>query len=309
MAAWQKQRDYSNRINDGSSNAPALDIQQSWWAMIGLGENGKEWSMEMKFEKIAEAGFTTIVSWLPPKEEMDTWHRLLDRYRLNFAGLAFPRTPQDMLESLKPAKEFGRVQYLNAQVMDAFVIGDEAVRLLDDLLRAAEEANIPTMIETHRGTVTQDLIRTAEYVKALPHLRLTIDLSHYVVAGELHGTSEMTNAKSEALFDQLLQRTSGLHARVSNGEQVQIDVGADGDHPMVERFAGWWRKGIGYWLQQAQPGDRLPFCMELGPPIYAITRRDEHGREVEVSDRWQQALLLKRIVETEWAHVQREHVK
>jgi len=294
-----------NRVNDGSSNAPTLDVQQAWWAMIGLGENGKEWSMEQKFEKIAEAGFKTIVAWLPQKEEMDTWHRLLDRYRLKFAGLAFPYTPQDMLESLKLAQQFGRVQYLNSQVMDAFVIGDEAIRLLDDLLRVSEEANIPNLIETHRGTVTQDLIRMSEYLKALPNLRLTIDLSHYVVAGEMNGVNEQTNAKAEELFDRLLSRTSCIHARVSNGEQVQIDIGIEGEHPMVERFTRWWRKGMDYWLQQAQSGDQLPFCMELGPPTYAITRRHEHGRETEVSDRWQQALLLKRIVETEWAHVQR----
>ncbi|GGD80222.1 hypothetical protein [Paenibacillus nasutitermitis] len=33
-----------------------LHVQQSWWAMSGLGVNGKEWSTEERFEKIAEAG-------------------------------------------------------------------------------------------------------------------------------------------------------------------------------------------------------------------------------------------------------------
>jgi hypothetical protein len=50
-----------NRVNDGSDRAPRLAVQQAWWAMSGLGENGREWSVEEKVEKIAEAGFTGIV--------------------------------------------------------------------------------------------------------------------------------------------------------------------------------------------------------------------------------------------------------
>lgn len=295
------------RIIEEEAVGPKIDIQQSWWAMGNLGENGKEWTMEQKFDKIAEAGFTGICGFIPKHEEMDKWHHLLDRYHLNFSGLAFPYNIEDMIETLKLAKQFGRVQYINSQVMDAFVIDGEAVRLLDDLLLVSDEANIPNLIETHRGTVTQDLIRTAAYIKELPHLRLMIDLSHYVVAGEMNGGNEETNAKAEVLIDQLLARSAGMHARISNGEQVQIDIGHDGDHPMLNRFTNWWQKGMKHWLQQAESGEVFPFCMELGPPnYYGITRRDEYKNEIEISDRWQQALLLKRIVAEQWENVSKE---
>lgn len=39
----------------------------------------------------------------------------------------------------------------------------------------------------HRGLVTQDLIRTIGYTQARPDLRFDLDLSHYVVAGEIGG--------------------------------------------------------------------------------------------------------------------------
>ncbi|WP_336786206.1 hypothetical protein [Paenibacillus sp. MMO-177] len=39
--------------------------------------------------------------------------------------------------------------------------------------------------QTHRGRITQDLIRTTGYIQAIPQFALTIDLSHYVLAGEL----------------------------------------------------------------------------------------------------------------------------
>ncbi|WP_045520775.1 sugar phosphate isomerase/epimerase family protein [Neobacillus niacini] len=286
-----------NRITDGTANPPRLELQQSWWAMGGLGENGKEWTLEQKFEKIAEAGFKGICGFLPAQEEMDKWHRLLDHYRLSFSTLAFPRKLENMVESIRLAKQFGRVQYINTQVMEPFVIDQEAIRLLEELLQVSKEAGIPNFIETHRGTITQDLIRTANYVEALPQLQLMIDLSHYVVAGELNGTC----AKTEALFERLLARSAGMHARVSNGEQVQIDIGENGEHPMVSHFARWWRKGMKSWLRQAKSGDVFPFCTELGPPkYYAITRRDGSGREIEISDRWQQALLFKRMIEQLW---------
>lgn len=277
-----------------------LDVQQSWWAMGGLGTNGKEWSTEERFEKIAEAGYSGICGWIPAKEEMDKWHKLLDKYNLGFSALAFPRSVEDIQVSLDAAAAFGRVSYINAQVMDAFVTDQVAVRLLEGIVAASEQANIPVYIETHRGTVTQDLIRTVSYCKALPHMPLTIDLSHYVVAGEMNGTSEM----AEAHFDQLLKHTACLHARVSDGEKVQVDVGAEGDHPMLLHFKRWWRKAMVQWIAKAKPGDALPFVTELGPPgNYAMTYRDALGQVMEASDRWQQALLFKRIAEALWQEV------
>lgn len=288
------------KILDPVQTAPSLELQQSWWAMIGLGENGQEWSMEQKFEKIAEAGYGGISAAIPSEAEQDEWHRLLDRYRLNFSAMVFPSCAADLAVTLHAAARFGRVQYVNAQVMDSFVIDRQAERLLTELGETAEDAKVPFFVETHRGTVTQDLIRTSDYVRALPGLRLTIDLSHYVVAGELNGSME----KAEPYFEALLRRTSGLHARVSNGEQIQIDIGAEGTHPMLGHYKRWWGQAMSYWLDQAAPGEVLPFVTELGPPgYYAVTRTQPDGGELEISDRWQQALLFKRMAEGLWTRI------
>ncbi|MFC4779434.1 sugar phosphate isomerase/epimerase family protein [Paenibacillus sp. GCM10023252] len=292
MTSW-------NRVNDGTTKGPALHIEQSWWAMGNLGENGREWSFEEKFHRIAEAGFSGISAVMPPEAEWESWKRQLEQYQFSFSTIAFPRKVQDLTDTIRQTKQFGAVQYINSQVMDAFVIDQEATELLQGLLQEAESASIPLFIETHRGTVTQDLIRTADYVNKLPELKLVIDLSHYVVAGEMNGTSEA----AEAHFDQLLRRTAGLHGRISNGEQVQVDAGPEGEHPMVEHFTRWWRKGMSAWLKQAQPGDLLPFIPELGPPYYYAITEAAPGGDREISDRWQQALLLKRIAEEQWKQV------
>jgi hypothetical protein len=54
------------------------------------------------------------------------------------------------------------------------------------------------------------------------------------------------------------------------------------------------------WLQKAQPGDILPFTCELGPIYYSIP--DLSGKEI--SDRWQQALIIRRLAEDAWTDAQ-----
>jgi hypothetical protein len=91
-----------------------------------------------------------------------------------------------------------------------------------------------------------------DYFRALPGLGLTIDLSHYVLAGEM----VKAQPKAEPYFDVLLQRTSCIHGRVSNGEQIQIDLGlGESLHPVVSNYRSWWARGMIYWLQDAVQGD------------------------------------------------------
>ncbi|MBP1995970.1 sugar phosphate isomerase/epimerase family protein [Paenibacillus eucommiae] len=291
-----------NRYKNGSKEAPKLDIQQSWWAMYGLGDGTSEWSMEEKFEQIAKAGFTGILGRLPAPAEAEQWRKLLDEYGFSFGIQSFPESREDLGLLMRQAKDFG-VQYVNSQVADSFLIGAAAIQLLRELNEEACSAQIPYFIETHRGKVTQDLLRTVDYIQAVGDLRLTIDFSHYVLAGEMNEAA----VKAEPFFEKLLQRTSAIHARVSNGQQIQVDIGAAGEHPMVPYFMRWWKRGMAYWLQRAQPGEVLPFVVELGPPAYSMIceagSRQERGFRTdhrEISDRWQQALVFKQLAEEAW---------
>ncbi len=259
-----------------------------------MGQENGQWKRNSK--KIAEAGFTGILGSLPEKHEADKWRRLLDEYQFSFGIHSFPSSPEDLRAILGQAKDFG-VQYINSQVMGDFLIGQEAIHLLRSLVQEAKEVAIPYYVETHRGRITQDLIRTVDYVKAIPDLRLTIDLSHYVLAGEGCFSQE-----AEAYFDTLLKRTAAIHARVSNGHQIQIDIGTNGEHPAVERFIRWWETGMSYWRANAKEGDVLPLVCELGPPDYSMTRFST-DKPTEISDRWEQALVFKRLLEKAWQRV------
>jgi hypothetical protein len=94
----------------------------------------------------------------------------------------------------------------------------------------------------------------------------------------------------------VLERTSHAHGRISNGEQVQVDVG-DGSRQTPQFFVQIWAAMMRCWLKEAGPGDVFPFASELGPPRYAITLPD--GREF--SDRWEQSLVMKKLAEQAWA--------
>lgn len=293
---------------------PRLEVQMSWWGMNGLRvQKGarNESSMEEKVRSIAEAGYDGINGMLPEGKEAEQWHRLLDQYNLSYSVNAYPKTVEELDDFLCKAKSFGRVDFVNVQVMRPFLVGDQAVKLLADMAELSRSAGIPAYIETHRGTITQDLLRTVEYAHRLPGIELTIDFSHYVVAGEMRTVSD----EAEDMLQTLLSRTKSIHARVSNGEQVQIDIpmlasvdqeGAteiEHEHSMLKHFQQWWLGGMRSWRQGAKKDEVLPFICELGPPPYAITVRDTDGVECEVSDRWTQALLFARIARSLWEQI------
>ncbi|WP_331281330.1 sugar phosphate isomerase/epimerase family protein [Paenibacillus sp. UNC451MF] len=291
----------STHIN---SNKPRLDVQMSWWAMNGLRNSSEDrdsaWSQEAKLRSIADAGFAGVNAAIPEPAHAEEWKRLLDQFGLTLSVNAYPKTTEEMSEFIKKLRAYeGTVQYVNAQVLTPFIIDAQAEKLLYDIDRLAQDAGIHVFIETHRGTITQDLLRTVQYVNSLPSLRLTIDFSHYVVAGEMRTISD----EAEGLLQTLLARTSCIHARVSNGEQVQVNVGENGEHPMLVHFERWWECGMKHWLAQASDDDRFPFVCELGPPPYAITM-DEYGAKTEeISDRWTQSLWFAEKARSIWNRI------
>lgn len=275
-----------------------LEVHMSWWGMTGLEQSGSAASLEQRMMRIAEAGFDGINGFIPSPEDEEQWNRLLDQYGLTLSVNAYPGTLQDMASFLERAQQYGheRIQHVNVQVMTPFLIDEPAIELLQGLDALSRQAGIAAYIETHRGTITQDLLRTVSYVEALDRLRLTIDMSHYVVAGEMHTVSQ----QAEALIGKLLPRTSAIHARVSNGEQVQVDIGPSGEHPMLPHFERWWRSGMRQWCKSAELGSVLPFVVELGPPPYAITVDEYAGRKRELGDRWAQSLYLMELARRIW---------
>ncbi|WP_235533294.1 sugar phosphate isomerase/epimerase family protein [Paenibacillus sp. Leaf72] len=271
-----------------------LSVQMSWWGMEQVPDFAADTTAE-KIRRIADAGFDGINGFIPDQEQEAEWKELLAQHQLELSVNAYPASAADMESFLEKAVRFGGISFINAQVMTPFVTGIEAESLLGAIKELSRQAGIPVYVETHRGTITQDLIRTARYVRDLGQLDLTIDFSHYVLAGEMRSV----RPEAEELLQQLLVHTSSIHARISNGEQIQIGMEHEEAKVMLPLFERWWRKGMEQWLLRSQPGDNFPFVCELGPPPYAMTRHTGEGigegtgerTTAELSDRWRESLL------------------
>lgn len=62
---------------------------------------------------------------------------------------------------------------------------------------------------------------------------------------------------------------------------------------------GWWEYAIRSWRKRAKPDAVLTFLCELGPPPYAITG----SQGEELSDRWQDALVMKSMIKDLWQSI------
>ena len=145
--------------------------------------------------------------------------------------------------------------------------------------------------ETHRNCITNDLFATLLILDAIPELRLSADLSHYVVDREM---MQPISAEYQDYVTRILARSDSFQGRVANRCQVQLPLHFPQHRIWVETFRDWWRRGFASW--QARSAADGVFICELGPVDYAITGADGE----ELSDRWNEALVLKGWAQEDW---------
>ncbi len=279
-------------LNDGTAAAPRLRVQHSLWSLRRLPMNAEqEWSLNEKFERVKAAGFEAVECWLGPQDETEV-SEALKRHDLRLVLGHRPFQIEQTRTVVEQAVRLG-ADFVFAQPADAFTSLDSVVTLVTEGSKIAADNGLPYFVETHRNNFTENLPQTLALIERVPDIRFTADLSHFVVVGEFYGWED-EHASDRML--PVLERTAHLHARIGNGEQVQVDVG-DGTGQTAQFFVRLWKIAMQHWLKSAKPGDILPFTSELGPPRYAITLPD--GREF--SDRWEQSLVMKKLGEQAWS--------
>jgi hypothetical protein len=159
--------------------------------------------------------------------------------------------------------------------------------------RLAADAGIALHIETHRDRMTTDLLFTLHLLDHFPDLRLTGDLSHYVVGREF---AWPISDENHALMRRVIDHCWGFHGRVASREQIQVQLSFAQHKEWVDLFMAWWKYGFERWRERAGPDATLTFLCELGPREYAMTGADGY----ELSDRFAEALWLKESVRKMW---------
>jgi len=267
-----------------------IDIYQALWGMIDLPLNKMADAIEAQLLKIEQAGFDGVLNIIYDTDEATLrlakrTTELVKQANLKLGLSCEVHSLEDAKRKIEFAKE-QEAEFLNIMVKNYFIRGEAATNYLREILTIGGKNQVEVLIETHRGTVTQDLICTTDYVKSIEHMFLTIDLSHYVVGCEL----DESNSDVEAHFDQLLSRMKSCHIRVSNGEQIQVPIHLMKSY-QLDNFKRWWVKGANYYFEKNdQP---LPIIVELGPEPYHQRLLSENNEWVDACDRWEEALIWK----------------
>ena len=272
-----------------------LEVYQSLWGMQTSNPNHSERPHEEVFQQAADAKFAGMCL-DPGVNQIDEYLALKPLYEHHQMGClvnVFPNTVAQMRPLLEFTREMG-APYANviASVFPMTVEG--AVPIIRTWLEMADDIGVPLKFETHRDCITNDMFMTLQLLDAIPEMRLTADLSHYCLNREM---SAPISADNQAWIQRILERSDSFQGRVSSHEQVQVPLHFPQNQKWVAIFKDWWERGFRSWRSRAGENETLIFLCELGPPEYAFT--DANGEEL--SDRFEEALLIRGWVENIWA--------
>ena len=271
-----------------------LKVYQSLWAMEQRHPTKKEPSDEHNFKKIKKAGFSGATIDLAA-HEIKAFRAKKHHFVENNLGCmvnAFPYKMGDLRPILNLAKEFDAC-FVNIIGGVMPIDYKDAVPLVYTWMEEADKANIKILFETHRDSLLNDLYYTLQLIDAVPEMRLCADLSHFVVDREMWTPISKSD---QQYITTILERSDCFQGRVASREQIQIQLNFPQHQVWVDIFKKWWAEGIKKWRERNGENKTLYFLCELGPPGYAIT----DATQLELSDRWQEALIIKSWIETIW---------
>ena len=277
-----------------------LKIYQSLWGMEQRDPDKGEPSLRYNFEKAKNAGYDGLCLDLT-LDEIDDFqevHNLYDEFNLGCMINAFPLKPSDMKPLMRMAKR------LNAPLINIIsgimpLKPEDAVSCVKAWLKEANENDINILFETHRDGLLNDLFFTLQLMDLVPEMRLCADLSHFVIDRELRLPLPK---RDEVFINNVLERSDCFQGRIANREQIQIQIDFPQHKDWVNQFKTWWREGIRMWRKRNNADATLIFLCELGPRPYAITDKNQK----ELSDRWEEALTIRRWVKDIWIELENE---
>jgi len=189
------------------------------------------------------------------------------------------RTPVEHREAMGPLMAFAaacRPSFINLHAGRDFFPLEENLSILRQALALGEEHGIPICFETHRGRPTFSSLSTLALLEAIPELRLTADVSHWMCVHE-SDLSDQPEAVARAM-----RHADHIHARVG------FDQGPQVGHPLAPENSHWLEIHLAIWkaivTRRQEAGAALQtITPEFGPipymPALAFTRQP-------VADTW-----------------------
>ena len=273
-----------------------LSVYQSLWATERRIVGTPKPRVEERFDRVKAAGFDGMAIDLGAMS-LEAARAVAPNYArsgLRSLLIAFPQSIEDLRPALRFAKEIGSpFVIVVGQVMPIRV--PEMIEVVEAWLEIAVEEAMPIQFETHRNCITNDLYTTVQLLEAVPEMRLSADLSHYVVDREMPC---LPPPPLQALVTRVLERSDSFQGRIAARGQIQVPLEFPQNEKWVALFRRWWQQGFASWQARHRAEDAvLVFICELGPPDYAIT--DRNGREL--SDRWAESIQLAQWARQIWS--------
>ncbi|MBE9598053.1 sugar phosphate isomerase/epimerase [Pedobacter sp. MC2016-24] len=227
----------------------------------------KKGSWDAFFASIAAQGYDGVETGIPDPEEKDMFFEGLHKYGLRFIGQHWETTDPDIslhrdqyaqqlreLAALKPL-------FINSHTGRDFFTKTQNCSLLEIAASVTLETDIPVVHETHRGRFAYAAHVTAEYLKAFPDLRLTLDVSHWCVV------AESLLQDQQQVLDLAIGRTAHIHARIGFEQGPQVwDPELPEYGETLDFHLKCWDKVIA--SHQKTGKDMLSITPEFGPFPY-----------------------------------------
>ena len=193
---------------DGSGRAPRMEVFQATWALRDLPGGADPFDLREALALARGDGFAGVMHWVESEADFAAVDAIQQAGML--AGVGFPVRDMTTAAAVARGACDRGVAFLNAQVYDAFTPDAEAIGKLEALYELCDRLGVPLFIETHRGMITQDLLRTVEYARQVPRIQFTLDASHYVLTGEIRQPDQAP--AFNAALSEIVAASASLHA-------------------------------------------------------------------------------------------------
>ena len=231
---------------------------------------GRSISWDAFCEKTKAAGYDGLETWFPTDEkEATALKTALKKYNLQVGFLNGTNKSIPFQESLKAYSEnFKNIvawkpAYINCHTGSDFFTFEQNKVFIDAANKIARQNDIPIYHETHRGRFSFNLPDTQKYLSAIPELKLTLDISHWMVVHE-----SLLQAQDSEL-EEIINRSSHIHARIGHAEGPQVnDPQAPEWKKAVDRHLDIWEKII---RKKWETKDYYTITTEFGPADYMPT--------------------------------------
>lgn len=243
---------------------PRLKVMAADWSLRGYPTAKKPWPLEIKVQKVKEAGFDGMAS--GPNAELAA---ALQKHGMELVGGIDIGSKKEAEDKLKAFADIG-VVHINVQLCDHDSSTKDALKVARRVMKVGEALGVKPAIEVHRDTSTETpekaFALAAAYEKKYgKKLRMNFDHSHPAIIKQIRPTEYWARLSERT---DLLQMHELIHFRPFTGSHCQTPV-TDGKGRLDRDFKVWLENylepALAAWLKGAEPGKTLYAVPELGP--------------------------------------------